>query len=636
MFDFLAHRAINYFSMEDNTLLKPASEFTLNSEAYFEAFNKFPKIKLSSEDTSSLKFHALKLLQDLIIFHASNNKIDALIDVDLKRLLFVRQNAVLPNKDSLYLKALISLKNLAPDNPVSAEVTYRIALLYSEWANSYVWKKNERYRWMNREALRMCQEAIKAFPGSFGAKQCANLSAQITAKTMTFTNENVNIPGRPFKILVSYKNISKVFWRQIPIKIEDFQQRIKEANNDSIAIKLSALKPIKEWSTDLPNSGDFQNHSVEVNAPALPFGHYVILCASNPHFKRDSMTMVYSTTQISRLSYIERKKDNGSQEFLILDRVTGIPLKGVEVRVWSRILNDTISAYKQVPKATYTTDKNGCVTIAASGKRFERFTIEFSLLYDHLIVIDDSFIHVANVPTKSMNLRTYFFTDRAIYRPGQTIYFKGIMLRTDGDSNEIAPKETTAVVFKDVNEKEIGQLELTSNDFGSINGSFVAPLKTLNGQMQITDGHGTVYVSVEDYKRPKFDVTMSPYKGLGKLGDTVRFTGHAKALAGGAISNAKVKYRVVRKINLREPSPLLRSEYFRAETEIASGATAINDTGGFMVGFKAVPDGSIAKSENPIFNYSISVDITDINGETRSSGSSISLGYAALVLDLLI
>ena len=69
LFDFLAHRAINYFSMDDNTLLKPASEFTLNSEAYFEAFNKFPKIKLR-KTPQSLKFHALKLLQDLIIFHA--------------------------------------------------------------------------------------------------------------------------------------------------------------------------------------------------------------------------------------------------------------------------------------------------------------------------------------------------------------------------------------------------------------------------------------------------------------------------------------------------------------------------------------------------------------------------------------
>ena len=638
LFDFLAYRAIDFFSMDADDLTKPASEFALNNEDYLKPFEKFAQIKIATEDTASLKFRALKLLQELIVFHANNNDIDALIDADIQRLSFVRQHAVLPNKDSLYLTALVSLENLTPYSPASAEATYRIALLYHEWADSYVFKyvfkKNEHYRWMNKEALKICGKAIKAFPGSFGAKQCANLSAQITSKSMTFTNESVLVPGKPFKMLVSYKNISKVFLRQIPLAIEDFQ-RMMETEGDSIAAGLAALKPVKEWSVDVPDPGDFQNHYVEVDAPALPLVHYALLCASDPQFSSPSQAIAYSTTQVSRLSYIERRNISGKQEFLVLDREMGAPLKEVTTKAWSRIYDDKTRAYTIVPKGTYATDKNGLVTIGASINSYQSCVVEFSLSHDHLRASGEYYLYPESVPAKSMTLRTYFFTDRAIYRPGQTIYFKGIMLRADGDRNEIAAKEKTSVRFYNANGQEIGQLALTSNDFGSIHGSFTAPLNALNGLMYITDGHGAAYVSVEEYKRPKFEVIVDPFKGLGKLDETVKFTGRAKAYAGSAIDGAHVKYRVVREARLPIWS-CWRPPYWEAETEIAGGATVTNDTGGFAIDFKAIPDPTVPESENPVFTYRVSVDITDIAGETRSSFASISLGYVSLDLDIAV
>jgi hypothetical protein len=633
LYDFLAHRAIDFYSIDDIGLTKPASEFTMNDSRYFEPFEKFTQIKLTNDDTASLQFHALKLLQDLIVFHSDNNEVEALIDADIARLSFVRQHASIPDKDSLYLRALVSLENLAPYSPASAEVTYRIALLYREWADSYVWEKNERYRWLNKESLRMCEKASKTFPGSFGAKQCANLSAQITSKAMTFTNESVNVPGKSFKMLVSYKNIPRIFWRQIPITIEDFQRILQ---GDSVGVRLAALKPINEWSSDLPAQGDFQNHSVEVEAPGLPLGHYALLCASDPQFRFASQAMAFATTQVSRLSYVERKNENGGEEFLVLDRETGAPLKGATAKVWSRTYDDKLRVYKLVSKGSSTTDKEGRVMITASGNSYESRVIDFYLSNDRLRAGGEYYLYPMRSKPEKMILRTCFFTDRAIYRPGQTIYFKGIMLRTDGDRNEIAPKENTAVRFYNVNGQEIGKLELTSNDFGSIHGSFAAPLTGLNGQMYITDGHGTSYVSVEEYKRPSFEVTLDPPKGLGKLGEAVKFAGRAKAYAGNTIDGAKVNYRVVRVTRLPEWSRRWRPPSWGTETEIAGGTTLTDDTGGFTVEFKAVPDASAPVSENPVFTYRLSVDVTDISGETRSSGASINLGYVPLVLDIAI
>src|SRR4030095_2356371 len=94
-------------------------------------------------------------------------------------------------------------------------------------------------------------------------------------------------------------------------------------------------------------------------------------------------------------------------------------------------------------------------------------------------------------------ITTHFFTDRAIYRPGQTVYFKGIVLETKNQKNPVIKANyPVTVTFFDVNYQKVSSLDLTTNEYGSVNGSFIAPMGALTGQMHITDGHGTAYVSV--------------------------------------------------------------------------------------------------------------------------------------------
>ena len=120
----------------------------------------------------------------------------------------------------------------------------------------------------------------------------------------------------------------------------------------------------------------------------------------------------------------------------------------------------------------------------------------------------------------SNNLKTYFFTDRAIYRPGQTIYFKGIMLRQDKTGKKFDYPHPTnyTVTFYDVNYQKVSDLELTSNDYGTFTGYFTAPA-AITGQVYITNGSGNLYFSVEEYKRPKFEVEIDSVKGTYKLNE---------------------------------------------------------------------------------------------------------------------
>ena len=183
--------------------------------------------------------------------------------------------------------------------------------------------------------------------------------------------------------------------------------------------------------------------------------------------------------------------------------------------------------------------------------------------------------------------------------------------------------------------QEVSRLELTTNKYGSIHGSFVAPVNTLNGQMSIVDDHGYVGFSVEEYKRPGFEVKIDPFKGTNRLGEKIRVTGHAKAYAGSPVDGAIVKYRVVRTARFpdwwwcwRRPSRWSR------QMEISSGTAVTNDTGGFSIDFTAIADKSIPESENPIFSYNVSFDVTDINGETRSASGTVNVGYVSLTLNV--
>ena len=224
--------------------------------------------------------------------------------------------------------------------------------------------------------------------------------------------------------------------------------------------------------------------------------------------------------------------------------------------------------------------------------------------------------------------RSIFFTDRSLYRPGQTIYYKGIAILVDqeGDNYKVLPNEQVNVVFSDVNGKEIARQTLGTNDYGSFSGNFTAPRDRLMGRMMIrTDGiQGNTWVNVEEYKRPKFQVTLDAPKTAARLGGEVQLEGKAMAYTGAAVGGAKIRYRVVRQV--RYPDWwywcfCLAVAQQSAAQEITHGTAETEADGTFKIQFIAKPDLSVAEKDEPIFQYEVSADVTDTNGETRSAAA---------------
>ncbi|MEM9680239.1 MAG: MG2 domain-containing protein, partial [Bacteroidota bacterium] len=236
---------------------------------------------------------------------------------------------------------------------------------------------------------------------------------------------------------------------------------------------------------------------------------------------------------------------------------------------------------------------------------------------------------------------TYLFTDRSIYRPGQTVYFKGIVTKTFKENTKVFEEHKATISLHNVNGEELSDLEVVSNEFGSFHETFVLPNDGLTGNFYIrvssSDiGEAYQYFSVEEYKRPKFKAEFLPITETFKVNDDITVKGNALAFAGSTITNAKVTYRVKRNVQFPRWYYWSRPYYKSEAQEITFGETTTNDKGEFEIPFTALPDNSVDKTDLPIFQYEITADVTDINGETRSATTVVNLGYHSITANIIV
>jgi len=347
--------------------------------------------------------------------------------------------------------------------------------------------------------------------------------------------------------------------------------------------------------------------------------------------------VAYTSFWISNISFISRGENNGSYDFYVLDRDKGTPLANVAVESFFREYDYGSRTYEMKPWKNFVSDANGFFSIPKiSGTNGSKsFILKYKTGNDQFFTEDNFYMYGRDKKSPKMKEKTFFFTDRSIYRPGQTVYYKGIIIESDGEKNEILPNHKTTVTFYDVNRQKISEVELISNEYGSFNGSFVAPQGVLPGRMTITNKTGSSYIQVEEYKRPKFEVSFEPVKGEYKLNEIVEVNGKAKAYAGINIDNANVKYRVVRQARFPYWGYWYRGWWPESpEMEITNGVTKTDKNGDFIIEFTAVPDLSIKEKMQPVFNYLVYADVTDINGETQSGNVGVGVGYTALEISV--
>ncbi|MCG8183530.1 alpha-2-macroglobulin family protein [Tenacibaculum piscium] len=652
LFDFLAHNALDFYKTSETNITKPNYQFKIDNSELIGTAKKFTKINLVTKDATSLQFNALKIYQELIIFHLKNKNLKALATVDLERLNFVNNHAIFNDKQDLFLQTLKSSEEKQQKNAISGLYSHQIAEVYRQQANSYQPNKNEKFRFKNKEALVICDAVIAKFPKSVASEKCKALKGQITNKSLSLLSEKFSPINTASRLLITYNNIDKLYFTAYKIdknKITELNNLYKEEERINFIKKLTK---VTSWNDKLRNEFDYKSHTTEIIIPKLTQDNYLIVAHENSVLNTDTL---YATAniQVSNLVLIENT-DNNITKYQVVNRNTGKPIENAQLL----LQNNERRGEKKLHQKLIT-DKNGFATYI-SNDRYHNVSITVTSKNDAAIFGNYYlYKHEKNTAKKNketITIKPFIFTDRSIYRPRQTVYFKTILIQKKGEKNTSFSDSYIEVTLNDVNGQKVKTLDLKLNEFGSASGEIILPNTGLTGEYNFSirksskeknsliNGIPFYFerenninnILVEEYKRPKFETDFKPVTQTFKVNDIITVNGFAKAFSGANVTDAKVVYRVHRKV--KYPSWW----YWRGANssveaqEITHGETVTDASGNFSIQFKAIPDGSVNKESLPVFNYEITADITDVNGETRSTTTIVNVGYHALLASLQI
>ncbi len=623
LFDLLAHRALQVFSNSETRLAEPAWHFQLDDPRAFALFEDFAARTFTHRDSTSWEFQALRLYQQLTRAHLSDGAPDALVDLELERLRYVQAHSTHPRKDSLHLGALELLRSRVPRDSCWAEVTVALAQWHRGQASKYDRLAGDAWRSENGTALRLCEEAITRFPKSTGAVNARRLKAELQQPSLELHAEEVVLPDKAFRIAADLANVKQVWLRVV--KGSDWERWNPEGVK-----RLLKQQPVLAWSTSIPDDGDMNQHRTELPVDGLPPGAYTLLASNSANFTYKQDLVATVSFRVSRLSWTQRRVAKGI-EVLVVDRGAGSPVQGATVTLQAH--QRTNKGWQWTHIMQRTTDVDGIVFFGP-GDYSGEYRFELKAMGE--VLTTDGRHHYASGPPAAEQPRTFLFTDRAIYRPGQNVHFKGIITLRAGKAVNVVPQQRTTVRLFDVNDQLVDSATVTTDAFGAFHGIFTAPRGTLTGRMRLEEEHGQAWVSVEEYKRPTFEVVFDPMTATPKLGGDATVSGVAKSYAGVPLDGAKVQWTVTR--NARMPWWCGRNwrgfPGWGASTEVANGTATTDAQGRFTIAFKAEADNSVPRAADPTFDFSVSATVTDINGESQPGSTALSVGHRSIDLEI--
>jgi uncharacterized protein YfaS (alpha-2-macroglobulin family) len=628
MYDLLMHRAIAFYQNAYLNVLEPAEKFEIDDPKYFGLGDKYRDIMFDIKDSSSSIQKAMKLYQQLYHFHKNDANVGSTVQLELSRLAFINSKTTLDNKDQLYLDALKNLAGTLEGKEPQADVYYVLALTYYE--QSSLWTPNgddKFYRDYRKEALKVCDLAIQKYPDSDGAHNCKLYKKVIQGSSITMSIRKAQLSKTNILASVSYRNIDKMYVRVYQHDYDKVIDKLTHYNDYPSGYKVAKDgKLVKEYAFDLKAFDDYMDHTTEIAVDPLDLGFYTITFSSKQNdsvFDSFNGFTYFWSTDIGVLDLTSY--NGGGQYFNIMNRATGVPMKNANVSVYRLKYNYSTYEYQRDKIKSVLSDAYGMIKDPHKGN--ENFFLDIKNGHDRFVTENFYSYDYGSYNYATDEVR--FFLDRGIYRPGQTVNFKLIAVRNNKKDYIIQPKKKLKILMYDINYKVVSEMEVTTNDFGTASGSFVIPTSVAAGSWRLSCDAGIGYFQVEEYKRPKFEVKIDSIPGSCAINDKITVRGSAKALAGFGVSDADITYKVDRLTQMYIYDYSYYSRNSGSKT-ITTGKMKTNEKGEFEFSFIALPDLMVKQKYNPYFTYTVTVDVTDLSGETRSTSFSVIVAYKTM------
>jgi len=640
VWDVVVRDALEFASSGERGLADPEDAFELEATspalgpaAEFRAWK--PEDEKTITDADSPILHAARLYRSLLDFHAADADRTAFLAADLDRIVWAAGVAVDAGDVTATDRkadALQAFLDAAGDHEIAALAAHALAEIAREHDDFVA-------------ARALASRAAEGHPDSPGGKLCRNLVKEIDARDLSLVTERAWAAPWPV-IRVSYRNLAKV---HLKLAKADWPARLRAGKpspgwlDDEDRATIPALPAIKTAAIDLPAADDHRerHHDVPVtllDPASLEPGAYWVIASHDPGFG-DTDNVVHATlVWVTRLALVSEhaQRPAAPGEPLsghVVDLASGEPVAGATVKTFVRQERGNPAGF--VERASATTDALGRYEIAGEQGR-ETILVATAPIAGKTHTMPTESLHVWRHEQENRGISVVLVTDRGIHRPGQTVFYKGIAGSFDHDRRDThaLAKRPITVTLRDANGREVAKADHTTNDVGSFHGSFPIPTGALPGQWMLlaeTQGfNGGVGVRVEEYKRPKFQVTLAPSADTVRLGEAVTVPGKATTYTGLAVAGAKVRWRVERRMRLpfwcRWCFPWL--PFGDEGRKIARGTEVTGADGSFTIRFPAIPDRSVPEAALPVFTYVVVADVTDSGGETRSDSRTVAAGYA--------
>lgn len=486
-------------------------------------------------------------------------------------------------------------------------------------------------RWCNDKedfvaALRYCDTAIQLAPKSEGGIGCANLKNEILQKRVMVEDDGLVIPPNTVSLQrVRYRNLDQLSWRIIPY-VEDFNW------NDKAKAKMLAAKAVESGEWKVERGKDYNYAESYVSLPALKTGKYLLLV-----WPSKDRVPAGSDMADGFMAYEVNVTDmyliQNGQEGLLLDRRKGKPIAGQELLLKKVDYRNTTLLERAH------TDSNG---------RYRFTTKEYHYNYKIIIerdgyTIDASYGYAHEAANPTMHPYATMCTDRPIYKPGDTVQVAAVAYRCNGLDAQVWENEQVELLFFDPNGKVVEKKTLTTDDFGVVHAAFVIPTDRIAGLYQLEvrsiSKNGRLqyeFVRVEEYKQPKFMVSLSAEVGSrsAEFGKPYTIQGLAASYSAVPVSGARVQYTVTRREMYRRWWLWRSWESPSVTTEVASGELTTAADGSFNIVFTPEPDSSVELSTKPCFVYTVNAIVTDLNGESHEETFDLRVGFQNAFLSL--
>ncbi|MBO7134147.1 MAG: hypothetical protein J6W06_08325 [Bacteroidales bacterium] len=495
-----------------------------------------------------------------------------------------------------------------------------IMQLYADAAQKY--KGNEAVIFINKEraqilsrksaadqveAVKLLETTIDEYKDSKYVSYCQNLLARLKFPSISISTDEYIYPDEniPFHIEYSNTKTAKIKVVKLSDKASDYETL--STSNASIN-KYYTYKSVSESTINLPDTHDYSEHSTYYVEKGLPTGLYIIFAESDT-----TKVESYTIFKVSRMALL--RIDDG--KFMVVDRNSGKPIDKAKVKVTTRDYEKT--------ETLLSTETSSDGIFSYDYKKSKYYTMIY-LKKDNEDIYFPAQEYYSHTSEKAYERSAIeLLTDRSIYRPGQSVFFKAIEYRGKGDNLQVVPNDSIRVNLIDVNNQKIASLTLKTNQYGSVNGEFKIPDNVLTGYFGIdaygsarSSGHATI--EVEEYKRPTFELNMEHITDEVSFGDSVSIKGHAKSYSGVPVSDADVIFTV----NCKSYSRYWWSNSSSEKKLLANGIIKTDENGDFTISFVA------KQCFSDINLYKIEAVVTDINGEAHTVESSLYISNQSL------